>query len=116
MAPSPVKYGQSRQSLLFGSLLYFSKYVAMNRSGSPQTVCMKPGQGLLMQMLPALPLPGSTSLPSSSRITGRIPSAPGPQLPGFIGCSAGSVVPMKPPVSVCHQVSTMAASPLPTTS
>ena len=43
-----------------------------------------------------------------------MPSAMGPQLPGFIGFSAGSSLPRKPPVSVCHQVSTMTASPLPT--
>ena len=45
-----------------------------------------------------------------------MPSAAGPQLPGFIGLSAGSVLPRNPPVSVCHQVSTMTASPLPTES
>ena len=43
-----------------------------------------------------------------------MPRAAGPQLPGFIANRAGSPVPMKPPVSVCHQVSTMTASPLPT--
>ena len=42
--------------------------------------------------------------------------AGGPALPGFMGSSAGLVVQRKPPVSVCHQVSTMTASPLPTTS
>ena len=45
-----------------------------------------------------------------------MPSTPGPQLPGFIGCRAGRVLPRKPPFSVCHQVSTMTASPLPTAS
>src|SRR6266542_1537362 len=45
-----------------------------------------------------------------------MPSTPGPQLPGFIGWSAGRVLPRKPPFSVCHQVSTITASPLPTTS
>src|SRR6266542_2621353 len=44
-----------------------------------------------------------------------MPSTPGPQLPGFIGCRAGRVLPRKPPFSVCHQVSTMTASPLLTT-
>jgi hypothetical protein len=43
-----------------------------------------------------------------------MPSAAGPQLPGFIGNRPGSPVPMKPPVSVCHHVSVMIASPLPT--
>ena len=43
-----------------------------------------------------------------------MPSAIGPQLPGFMAYMAGSPVPRKPPVSVCHQVSTMTASPLPT--
>src|SRR5207302_562859 len=41
----------------------------------------------------------------------------GPQpLPGDIGCTPGSVLPRKPPVSVIHQVSVIAALPLPTTS
>ena len=43
-----------------------------------------------------------------------MPITAGPQLPGFIGFRAGSELPRKPPVSVCHQVSTMTASPLPT--
>ena len=43
-----------------------------------------------------------------------MPSAAGPQLPGFIPWRPGSVEPRKPPVSVCHQVSTITASPLPT--
>jgi hypothetical protein len=47
-------------------------------------------------------------------MTGYTPSTPGPQLPGFIGLRAGSVLPRNPPFSVCHQVSTMTASPLPT--
>ena len=42
-----------------------------------------------------------------------MPSAAGPQEPGFIGSMPGSVEPRNPPVSVCHQVSTMTASPLP---
>ena len=45
-----------------------------------------------------------------------MPITAGPQLPGFIGLSAGSELPRNPPVSVCHQVSTMTASPLPTSS
>ena len=45
-----------------------------------------------------------------------MPSASGPQLPGFMGCRKGSVEPRKPPVSVIHHVSVMAALPLPTTS
>ena len=48
-------------------------------------------------------------------MTGWMPGRAGPVLPGFIGCSAGKVEHRKPPVSVCHQVSTMTASPLPTT-
>jgi hypothetical protein len=43
-----------------------------------------------------------------------MPSTPGPQLPGFIGCNPGSVLPRKPPFSVCHHVSVIAASLLPT--
>ena len=45
-----------------------------------------------------------------------MPGIPGPALPGFIRSSAGFVEQRKPPVSVCHQVSTMTAFPLPTTS
>jgi hypothetical protein len=47
---------------------------------------------------------------------GWMPGTPGPALPGFIGLRAGIVLHRKPPVSVCHQVSTMTAWPLPTTS
>src|SRR5207245_7896720 len=45
-----------------------------------------------------------------------IPGAAGPQLPGFIGWMAGTVVPRKPPVSVIHHVSVITASRLPTSS
>src|SRR3972149_3374121 len=45
-----------------------------------------------------------------------MPRTRGAQLPGFIGLRAGRVLPRKPPFSVCHQVSTMTASPFPTTS
>ena len=47
-------------------------------------------------------------------MTPWMPSTIGPQLPGFIASSAGSVEPRKPPVSVSHQVSVIAASSLPT--
>ncbi len=62
------------------------------------------------------PLPASTSSPILVVDHGVDPEHPGPQLPGFIGWSAGRVLPRNPPFSVCHQVSTMIASPLPTTS
>ena len=45
-----------------------------------------------------------------------MPRTPGPQLPAFIGSIPGRVLPRKPPVSVCHHVSTMTALPLPMTS
>ena len=79
-------------------------------------VCIMPGQGLRMQMFPALPEPAGTTCPISSRISGKIPGMPGPALPGFMGSIAGFVLQRKPPFSVCHHVSTMTASRLPTVS
>jgi hypothetical protein len=38
-----------------------------------------------------------------------MPGMPGPALPGFMGVMAGRVLQRNPPVSVCHQVSTMMA-------
>src|SRR6266536_3054457 len=43
-----------------------------------------------------------------------MPGIPGPALPGFILWIAGTVLQRNPPFSVCHQVSTITASPLPT--
>ena len=47
-------------------LVVLAVVASRNRSGCPQIVCMMPGHGLRMQMLPALPLPFGISLPSSS--------------------------------------------------
>ena len=68
-----------------------------------------------MQMLPALPDPAGTSSPFSSKMTGWMPGMLGPALPAFIACIAGNVLHRNPPVSVCHHVSQMTASRLPTT-
>ena len=70
-------------------------------------VCMIPGQGLRMQIFPAACSPALISFPFSSQIAGKIPSAAGPALPGFMRSSAGFVVQRKPPVSVCQNVSTI---------
>jgi hypothetical protein len=71
------------------------------------------GPGRSMQRLPLTPLP-SISLPSSSTSTGLTPKKGSVAEPGFIGVTPGSGVIRMPPVSVCHQVSTMAQRPLPT--
>jgi len=44
-----------------------------------------------------------------------MPGIPGPALPGFMGFIAGRVLHRKPPVSVCHQVSTIGHFSLPMT-
>ena len=76
---------------------------------------MIPGHGFRMQMFPAVPAPAFTSFLFRPRLRDKFPSAAGPALPGFMASSAGLVVHSTPPVSVCHQVSTITASPLPTT-
>ena len=77
----------------------------MNRSWSPHMVRIMPGQGLRMQSLP----PSLTShwVPSSRRTTGSTPKNGRLALPGLRVWRPGSGVIRKPPVSVCHQVSTI---------
>src|ERR1700754_88369 len=74
---------------------------------------MIPGQGNLMQRFPLTLLPDSSS-PFSSTNMGCIPGR------GSVGCAGLLwVTPARleiriPPVSVCHQVSTIGQRPLPT--
>src|ERR1039458_423883 len=72
-----------------------------------------PGQGRLITRIP--PLPFSTSCPVSSTIAAMIPGSGKVQEPGFVGVAPGSGEIMCPPVSVCHQVSTMGQRDSPTT-
>jgi hypothetical protein len=54
------------------------------------------------------------SLPSGDRTTGWTPKNGLVAEPGFAAVAPGNGVIMKPPVSVCHQVSTISQRPLPT--
>src|SRR5258706_13717029 len=71
------------------------------------------GQGFLMTRMP--PLPFSTSCPVSSTIAAMMPGNGSVQDPGLSGVAPGSGEIMCPPVSVCHQVSTIGQGPPPTT-
>ena len=55
------------------------------------------------------------SSPSSVTTCALMPGIGLPAMPGFIGTTPGSVVIMMPPVSVCHQVSTIGQRSPPTT-
>ncbi len=66
-----------------------------------------------MQRLP-LAAP-SCSLPSASTICGTMPKNGRVAEPGFRRVAPGSGVIRMPPVSVCHQVSTIGQRPSPTT-
>ena len=66
-----------------------------------------------MQRLPVV-APSST-LPSASTISGLMPKNGSVAEPGFSAIAPGSGVIRMPPVSVCHQVSTIGQRPSPTT-
>ena len=66
-----------------------------------------------MQRLPSVA--PSRCLPSASTMTGCTPKNGLVADPGFNGVAPGSGVIMIPPVSVCHQVSTIGQRPSPTT-
>ncbi|MOA04424.1 hypothetical protein D3C78_1239760 [compost metagenome] len=75
------------------------------RCGSPYTLRICPGQ---LALIASMPLPGpSMSLPWSSSSTGCTPNIGWVAHPGFIRWLLTSGLIMMPPVSVCHQVSTM---------
>ena len=57
----------------------------------------------------------SSSLPSGSTITGSMPNSGRVAEPGFSRVQPGSGVIITPPVSVCHQVSTIGQRASPTT-
>src|SRR3546814_2855098 len=82
---------------------------------SALTVRLCPGQLLAMHRLPSAGLP-VWSAPSASTICGSIPKNGRIALPGLSACAPGSGVIMCPPVSVCHQVSTIGQRPSPTRS
>ena len=71
------------------------------------------GHGLRMTSLP--PSFGGTSLPSSSTTAASTPKNGSVAVPGLVGVAPGSGVIMWPPVSVCHQVSTIGQRPPPMT-
>ena len=66
-----------------------------------------------MQRLPVA-APSST-LPSASTISGMTPKNGSVAEPGLSRVAPGSGVIRMPPVSVCHQVSTIGQRPSPTT-
>src|SRR6476469_9641376 len=72
------------------------------------------GHGLRMINFP--PTSGPTSFPFSSTIAASTPKNGSVALPGFVGTAPGNGVIMIPPVSVCHQVSTIGQRPPPTLS
>ena len=88
----------------------------MNRSWSPQTVRIWPGQLSLMHKTPSASVSCSSAPVVGSKITGWIPKNGSVQEPGLVLVAPGKGVIKWPPVSVCHHVSTMGALPLPTTS
>src|ERR1700754_4364697 len=71
------------------------------------------GQGFLMTRKP--PLPCSTSPPVSSTMAAAMPGRGKVHDPGLVGVAPGNGVIMCPPVSVCHQVSTIGQRPPPMT-
>src|SRR5437870_13413397 len=62
------------------------------------------------------PEPSGTDLPSMVTTSGTIPGKGSVADPGLVGIAPGSGVIMWPPVSVCHQVSTIGQRPPPTVS
>ena len=72
-----------------------------------------PGQESLITKLPSTA--PSSSLPSASTIAGCTPKNGRVAEPGFKSVAPGNGVIMKPPVSVCHHVSTTGQRLSPTT-
>ncbi len=102
-APSPVKYRP----------LKVVKYVCTKRSWSPYSVRICPGQLSAMHRLPSTA--PSSVLPSASTSSGRMPGRGRVAEPGLTGTAPGRGEIRMPPVSVCHQVSTIGQRSLPTT-
>src|SRR4051812_31807434 len=72
------------------------------------------GQGRLITRMPPLPLP--TGWPVSSTMSVTMPGNGNVAEPGLVGVAPGNGVIMWPPVSVCHQVSTIGQRAPPTVS
>src|SRR3954447_23184004 len=68
-----------------------------------------------MHRLPSISPVSVISFPSLSTTTGRTPKNGLVADPGLIGIAPGSGEIRMPPVSVCHQVSTIGQRPSPTT-
>ena len=83
----------------------------MKRWWSPYTVRICPGQESAMTRLPSV-APSST-LPLASTIWGSTPKKGVVAEPGFNRVAPGKGEIRMPPVSVCHQVSTIGQRPLP---
>ena len=70
-----------------------------------------PGQGRAITSQP--PAPALTGWPSPPTTSATTPGKGFVQLPGFRAMAPGSGLSMMPPVSVCHQVSTIGQRPPP---
>ena len=85
----------------------------MKRWWSPNTVRICPGQLSISTRLPSQA--PSSAWPSLSTIAGCTPKNGSVAEPGFCAIAPGSGVMRMPPVSVCHQVSTIGQRSSPTT-
>src|SRR6185437_1495104 len=72
-----------------------------------------PGQGL--RMISSPPLPSDTGEPSCFTMSGTMPKNGLLAEPGLLDTAPGIVEIMMPPVSVCHQVSTIGQRSFPIT-
>src|SRR5688572_24127748 len=72
------------------------------------------GHGFVITRMPPLPRP--TECPVSSTMSAKIPGSGKVADPGLVGIAPGSGLIRCPPVSVCHQVSTIGQRPPPTLS
>ena len=84
----------------------------MQRSWSPQVLRIAPGQDCLIHRLPDTAFP-SNSRPFSSSSAGKMPGRGRVAKVGLASVTPARLLIIIPPVSVCHQVSTMGALPLP---
>src|SRR5581483_2230515 len=82
--------------------------------GSPEILRKMEGHGFLITRIPPLPFP--TGWPVSSTTSAAMPGSGVVADPGLVAVTPGSGVIMCPPVSVCHQVSTIGQRLLPTVS
>ena len=71
-----------------------------------------PGQGRVITSQPPAPVAHRLAV-LAARSPGKMPGSGRVQLPGLVGVAPGKGLIMIPPVSVCHQVSTIGQRPPP---